>query len=612
MLKRNTLFLFVLILLGCFTATRAQTVFDQKRQEYLNTNGSNLRGFHERIWAWLENIKTGQINGDTYIVTDVDGNPKPVNQIIHNIIRSWGTPWNDYPQSYPPYNNAWCFGPWQEHVMLIWIYLGYGDIISSSDRVFLRDLYGGTIQSKDFSPGSENTRLADHVSRYLYSQDHQDINVIFSYNPPPNDNIFEFTWEERTYTPGLRYNALALSRDWLNWSIDQWLRRGNPELDSPIYTWTFVHCFSALFEFAHDPLMKRKAKMMVDFLLLESILDFSANQWGGAIGRSYKDVFLNGRGRFYWDVFWNMRASSEEPSRSILVSSYRIPDVIFDIGDLSDESDNYYHINMENNKSLSYAPNSGQWNWVTKYYNLGGGQANYWQLAIYSEDTPGSSYPGIPFFLWINNLEPGEGELTGDFGSYLERGKLGYQYKNAMFVRGSTLNIARGPNQWDDQLDYNGWRFFKEGKTMIAVRLRPDLGTGGLEVAIEGVDYGSFGSFQNAILANASLDSYKFVTSRGDWVSYAMSPVCNDYAATVKRQGASDYEFVWDYPLRRVQTVDYQNHQMVQWLNDSMIVTKHGKRLTYDFDNWTVTESLAPSDTTAPAPPGGLSVQQRR
>ncbi len=596
----------IFLLFGLLNHINAQeTVFDQKRLEYFQNEGSNLNYYCERIWAWLEKLQNGEINGSTYYVTDVDGQSKPVKDVIHNIIQCWGNPWSG--SGYPTYTWAWKFGPQQSSIMLSWILWRYSNEIQSSDRDFIYNLLNKDFRSRDFNVANPNSQIADMITRYLWSQDNQDVNVIYSYDPPPNQNIYEFTWEDRTYTPGQEYNSFALCRDRLHYTIYRWLHSGNGEFDSPVYTWCFVHCFSALYEWAKDPLMKQKAKMMVDFILLDSILDFTANQWGGALGRKYEDVFrYAGTDRFYWDVFWDMITPTHEPPRNIFISSYWLPSEIFDIGDLSDEPDNYYHIDKEFNSGIYCVGGTGKWNWVTKFYSLGGGRGNEWQLCIKS-DKPGTYGRefATPFRLWINTIQEGEDMTDWTFTS----GQAGYQYQNAIFVGGTVLHISTGAYSFDVDQETSGWRFLKEGRTMVAIIIGSS--TSGVEVAIEGVDYGSFDEFKQAVLTNASIASSTFTTSRGDVISCKQVKIDDLYpsVAIVKKNGESEFQRVWDFPFPRVAAVDYRGNDIVKWVGNNMIVEKNGKRLTYDFDNWTVAESDVATDTVAPSPPNNVSVQ---
>ncbi len=588
------------------------TVFEAKKQIYLDTEGSTLRYYHEKTWAWLEKIKLGKIDPYTYKVADVDGVQKNLIDVLHNIIRCWGTMWTQ--EGYSPYDTAWRFGEWYTSVTEIWILLRYSDCIYPADKQFLTTVYNNYIREKDFSAGSENSRLNDMVGRYLWAQYHKDAQVQWSYDPPVNDNIKSFAWNGKTYVPGSTYSTYELSRDWLFFEMEEWVRSGNAELDSPCYTWLFILAFTAVYEHSTDPVMKQKAKMTLDFLHLESVVDFSANQWGGAMGRTYTNVIYAGDSRYYWDLFWDTIPSSHDPSMAVLVSSYRIPDIIYDIGDLSDEPDNYYHVNMEYNINIVNAPGSGKWNYVTKFYNLGGRIGNGWQLNIKSTDpTYSKKRPGVPFRMWINDFGSTAEEISNpvSYEAYSTMGNFGYQYKNIMFVRGAVTHCAIGGNAWDKHETIAPWEFYQEGRTMIAVQNRAyEERTSGMEVAIEGVDYTSFDAFKTAVQSYAGVDNYNFTSTKGDMVTYSKL-ASGDYSAFVKKKGETAFTAVWPFPFQRIQTQDWRGQYMVRWSNNRMTLNKHGSQVVYDFENWTITESAAGLDTESPATPTGVVVKSK-
>jgi hypothetical protein len=596
------------------TPARAQnTVFEQKKAEYLATEGSKFRYFHERTWAWLEKLKLGQIDPSTYRIKDVDNVEKPILDVLHNVIRCWGTMWTQ--EGWSPYDTAWRFGEWYTSVTLVWILLKYSDVIYPADKEFLVTLYNNYIRERDFSAGSENSRLNEMVGRYLWAQYHKDAQVQWSYNPPPNTNIREFEWAGKTYVPGNVYSTYELSRDWLFLQMREWVNGGNAELDSPCYTWLFILSFTAVYEHTQDPVMKQKAKMTLDFLHLESVADFSANQWGGALGRTYTNVIYGGDSRYYWDLFWNTIPSSHEPSMAVLVSSYRLPDIIYDIGDLSDEPDNYYHINMEYNINIVNAPGTGKWNYVTKFYNLGGRIGSGWQLNIKSTDANWNPQrPGVPFRMWINGFGSTAEEISNpvSYEAYSTMGNFGYQYNNIMFVRGAVLHAAIGGNQWDEYEKIDPWEFFKEGRTMVAAQTRKfEEYTSGMEVAIEGVDYTSFAAFKQAVLSYARVDNYNYTSTRGDMVTYSKLP-SGDYSSFVKKKGETAFTAVWPFPFPRIQTQDWRGQWMIRWPSSGrLMLSKHGRQVVYDFDNWTITESAAGLDTQPPAVPAGVMVKNK-
>jgi len=594
-----------MIICLAFSVWGQNTIYNQRRQEYLATNGQGLFYFQERVWAWLENIKNGQIDGSTYRINDVDGTERALNSVIHNLIRSWATAWSSE-TVFPPYGHAWRWSFWVPNVDLFWIYKQYGDIISSDDYEFIKQKYIGYVQSSDFAATQPNQATHDMVGRYLFLEDNRQYEVVYS------KNAAEFEYGGRHYYLGSKYNAYQLARDWIFNAMENSVKRGHVEFDSPDYTHALVHSYYSLYQFSQDAEMKRRAKMMVDFYLLESVLDFSGSQWSGSLGRTYANRIMSGKSRDYMYVFWDILPPSHEPSYNIFVCDYQLPDVIYDIGDLSDEPDNYYHINMEGNNSIMCTKNTGKWNYVTKFYSLGGQCNGSWELCINSEDNKTTAKRwGVPFRLWINDAAEGE-DTTNPvyYMEFKEIGLRGYQYKNAVFaLYGIYFHYAIGNNEFDRDEQIGNYRFMQEGRTMVAVRIRTEKNAGGMEVAIEGVDYPTFEDFQTAVLNHCDIDGGKFVNSRGDWVSSDLIEGTTDREPVFKRGGLGDYEPVFDFPFKRLECVDHLKRYIVRWQDGIMTVKRHGKQMVYDFNNWTYVPSSYEEDMVPPDAPTGVNVQ---
>ena len=198
--------------------------FEKAKQHFLETDGKDLRYHQEAVWAYLEKLRLGQIDPETYIVYDQAYEIKrPVGDWIHDLIRCWGSSWyekKDGKHIFPPYTYAWNFAAWQEHLMLCWILYKYGYVIRQEDKDFIENVFSGLIGSRDICPGNPNAQLADFVARYLYCQDHKNIRVQYSQSPPVNNNINTFKCDGRKYEPGEEYNAYEFTGDWLNNRID--------------------------------------------------------------------------------------------------------------------------------------------------------------------------------------------------------------------------------------------------------------------------------------------------------------------------------------------------------------------------------------------------------
>lgn len=133
---------------------------------------------------------------------------------------------------------------------------------------------------------------------------------------------------------------------------EQWLRRwamttattGQGEFDSPTYMAVFISPMLVLYEFAADPVMKRRAQMVLDLLFADVAVDHLKGNYCGGHSRDYPEDIINPLGapmtRVTWLYFgepsearWNdarfhprYRGSWEMVFGAL--GSYRLPEVI--------------------------------------------------------------------------------------------------------------------------------------------------------------------------------------------------------------------------------------------------------------------------------------------
>ena len=439
------------------------------------------------------------------------------------------------------------------------------------------------------------------------------------------DLTFTSSYSGKRYVPGNRYNSYELSRDWLFEAMNTWTKIGSSELDGN-YSGLTIHSMLMLHDFADRPLsrlggrahpdgieMKKRAKMTLDLLLLDQMMDFSANHRGGVFGRSYRYNVVNDAWKSFYHAYFGIDKGGTDCDGDAYVSSYRVPHIIEDMANLNDETNAYWHIHTENNR-VNTDDRYGKWTFITKHFNLGadGPDGNSWQLSIYSEDGWGSR-AGQPFRLWIDSkpssADPNE---SIDPQTTTGNGRL-FQFRNAAFLNlwgGGHVHVCLNGNSFDighEQLkkaseyaqDFSigsGWNFFKENKVALALRL--DSGKlGGLEVVIidPNVDadhcYPSFQAFQEAVHKNCVVTDNSFKTSRG----YVIEG--NSSGGKVNGQP------IWTFPFKRMETVDYRGNKMISWQNNIMIVSKNNVEHVYDFNNWKFYDSGFPGDITPPAVP---------
>jgi hypothetical protein len=134
------------------------------------------------------------------------------------------------------------------------------------------------------------------------------------------------------------------AREWL----EQWMRTsstiGQGEFDSPTYMTVFLTPMVVLREFAQDPVMKKRAEMMVDLLLADFAAEHLEGSYGGGHSRDYPEDIVNplsapstmwawlyfGRPQFdQWDdARYRPRNRGSWETVFGALSSYRLPEVI--------------------------------------------------------------------------------------------------------------------------------------------------------------------------------------------------------------------------------------------------------------------------------------------
>ncbi|MBN2030692.1 hypothetical protein JW824_10665 [bacterium] len=548
------------------------------------------------IWAWLENNDPARAND------------------IYELLEEWRT---------TAWRESW------DQTLLNWIRVlyQYGDRIDPTQRSLVEGQFDEFIRSRwGFHNGTLNNRMYDFVVRYLWSQNQPDVTVQYGavpFDPSINlrSQLDQFTYEGREYILTYVYNSLQLSRDWLYWMFEILTTAGdgNEELDSQ-YTRTFIESLYTLYDFAYDPEMKRKAKIMLDFILLDSILDVSANLHGGHIGRFYGYMFLVGHPQIYHWIYWGIgpdpQGRRDGQFYNAYVSTYRVPELIEDLGILDDEPDNYWHLHKENNRAGFLPGEYGKWTYVTKYYNLGG-STRHWTLNIKSS----TSDFGIRF--WINNIPRiynDEGQIIetlNDYFGVMTLGMNGFQYQNVIFIKlnDPCLHISDTGmyfavyedgddtgNLFDIDETIEGRRFFREGNVAVCVYM--ETAVSAIEVAIIGVDYPTYGAFRDACLYNAGfINNYTaYQTSKGDVIAAWW-----DNELQVE-QTFVNYQPLWQFPFNRMETEAYNGQMIVEWNREREFTVKwHGQRLFYDLYNWTYTSEVN-VDTESPSPPQGVTV----
>ena len=141
--------------------------------------------------------------------------------------------------------------------------------------------------------------------------------------------------------------------EWFNWNTSQqnysnaaeWLAdwsmltatRGQGEFDSPVYYATFIIPMQILYEFAEDPIIKRRAGMILDLLLADFAADALEGRYCGGHARIYDTQLRWGDGTRDNNFFHLYFGGIEPPDEFVpwdvttIYGSYRCPQPIVDI-----------------------------------------------------------------------------------------------------------------------------------------------------------------------------------------------------------------------------------------------------------------------------------------
>ncbi|MFQ5584385.1 MAG: hypothetical protein ACE5GL_08135, partial [Calditrichia bacterium] len=544
--------------------------FEQRKQAYINDQGKAWERWYpgamvHAIWAWLEKPA---------------GNKARISKEIEYLTGDNAMGWK----------NAWWDGDHRTPIFAIRIYMQYykqKKVISDADAEKLKEKLNIIATRSNVWCAVANYHFRYIVTAYLYATLIEDIGDV-KFQDPTNEAGAcpkTFTYNGRQYIRGQFYDAKKIYRDFLNHKIDQWLKKGDQE-DFGGYYYAQVHSMAALADFALDPELKQKGKMLYDFLIFNWAVSFSANHPGGGHGRHYVKNEKPGLQSFPWTIYFNLYGKADIGRKWSYADAYvfqhRFPQLFTDIVEMKNEGDDFYRIvrgnipNLSGKNDYSVLPRAHRYDYITKYYNLGG--ANFgtgWELNIEAQD--------VPFKLWINQYEnePDPDDQNDQNWPNIPLTSLGtfsYQHRNALYYTGGGyLHQWLGDNRWDAQSEESGWNFFRKGKVSVAVKMSVS-GPGALEVATIGVDYSSYNDFKTAIKNNADLSGGFFKTSKGFVINKGYVDYGNEFT-----QLPFDRLEVWEGRVSR-----NDERKIVDWRNNVMHVAKYGNEVFYNFNTWTI------------------------
>jgi len=576
------------------------STFAQRQQDYLQNYENARMDEDQKIWAWFERGRG--YNGD-----------KSKNSDIDRIINQWFVGTN-------PENSGWTSSHGITRLHLLRVMKKYPNCVSPGDLNRIKTQFHSMAYSDNGSDiwncGSSNGVVTRKAAAFIYLEDHRDANVIWPLLPNYCQGNFNgassFGYGGRNYQHGQRYNGYDIVRDWLYSTFDRWVDEGDwtGEFDA-FYTPPLIYALYTLYDFAQDETMKRKAKMMLDMMLLESILDVCNNSngegmHGGVPGRTYGDQMLGKTEPcIFWYPLWGLTRSGYQfpwhTFANIYLSDYADnfakEGLIDGIGCLVKEPHDYHHMVTKYQKG---GGSRGKFTYVTKNYSIGSvvTSQNRWIINVLSRNDKSGSGMRI----WIDHFPQIPGPSGGEY--YLEYGESGYQYQNAILAfsdQGKNYlhfadynrNDAAG-NSFDTDEMEGYWRFLRKDEAGASVAMAVQMGSNAqaIEMCQIGLDYPSYDDFKSAVKSKANLQDNPygtFTTSKGHRIGREYDSATGRYYMLVNgRRAFPDGTPDNGQNAKRLECVDQHGNKIVEWNNRIMTLAKNGPSVIYNFVNWLV------------------------
>jgi hypothetical protein len=314
------------------------------------------------------------------------------------------------------------------------------------------------------------------------------------------------------------------AEEWLNRWMNTTATIGQGEFDSPTYFTVFMTPMLTLFDYAKDPVMKRKAQMTADLLFADFAAEHLDGNYCGGHSRDYPDDIVNPLSApaalWAWLYFGepNMELWQESRYRPRYrggwetvfgaMSSYRLPDVIYAMA--TDRSKAYVHTETKRTRNVirfgqEKNPPVYKYMYMTHDYAVGslqGGilqpiQQHTWDVTYRSDKPNNTIFTLHPFYSGkeLAMFFPEEQKFLADDVNryhlvYTDPNKWNssspyeqtFQHKNAIIV---LYNIDKDanhqhidgffPKNLDDRTEHpSGWIFCRAGSVYVAFfPLRP-------------------------------------------------------------------------------------------------------------------------------------------
>ena len=305
--------------------------------------------------------------------------------------------------------------------------------------------------------------------------------------------------------------------EWLNRWMNITATIGQGEFNSPTYFIVFMTPMLTLFEYAKDPVMKKKAQMTVDLLFADFAVENLDGNYCGGHSRDYPDDIINPLSApsalWAWLYFGEPSMELWQESRYRpryrggwetavgAMSSYRLPDVIYHIA--TDRSKPYVHKETKRVRNIirferEQNPPVYKYTYMTHDYALGslqGGilqpiQQHTWDVTYRSDKPNNTIFTLHPFFSGkeLAMFFPEEQKFLADEVNryhlvYTDPNKWNssspfeqvFQHKNALIVLYSIDSNANQkhidgffPKNLDERFeDPSGWILCRAGSVYI-------------------------------------------------------------------------------------------------------------------------------------------------
>ena len=234
---------------------------------------------------------------------------------------------------------------------------------------------------------TENHFLMYYETLYLMAQEWPDL---------PGNEWFNGKSSEENFREAEEY---------LHHWIDETVRYGQTEWDSPRYFYFYMAPLLTLYDFAEDPVMKKRCGMMIEYLLADYAAEYLNGNYCGAHARDSDRSVIDPRkaeARSYSEFYWEDSLDFILPDLAFAaMSSFRCPAIIRDIAHDRDTPFTHYERKRSRAKmrySQERYTDVFKTTYMTKEYALGsiqGGlqqpiQQHTWDIT-FADDRPNNT-----------------------------------------------------------------------------------------------------------------------------------------------------------------------------------------------------------------------------